>query len=147
MPDASLSPVARVAGVVLLRADGAALLQLRDDRAGLRLAGNWVFPGGHSDPGETADACARREFLEETAYACGALELLVDFLDDTEFPPQQLTFFWARYDGLQTPRCLEGQALEFVARANSAARRAPCYLLRVWDLALAAAALRAPFIL
>ena len=145
MPDASLPPVAKVSGVVLLRADGAALLQLRDDRPGLRLAGNWVFPGGHSDPGETAHACARREFLEETAYACGELYLLVDFLDDTEFPTQQLTFFWARYDGLQTPRCLEGQALEFVARADSAARRAPRYLRKVWDLAVAAA-LRSPFI-
>jgi hypothetical protein len=37
-----------VCGVVLLRADGAALLQLRDDKPEIRDPGIWVFPGGAS---------------------------------------------------------------------------------------------------
>ena len=35
-----------VCGVVLLREDGAALLQLRDDRPDIQDPGIWVFPGG-----------------------------------------------------------------------------------------------------
>ena len=137
-PPSSL--IHHVAGVVLLREDGAALLQLRDERPGLRLAGQWVFPGGHCEEGERIEDCARREFFEETDYRCGVLNPLVQFLDDTEAEVQDLTFFWASYDGAQTPRCLEGQTLEFVPRERAAGIKAPPYLARVWDLALESAA-------
>ena len=50
----------RVSAVILLRDDGAALMQHRDDKPGLRNAGMWVPPGGHRDPGEEAVACAGR---------------------------------------------------------------------------------------
>ncbi|PYM15194.1 MAG: hypothetical protein DME18_04840, partial [Verrucomicrobia bacterium] len=73
-----------VAGVVLLRDDHAALLQLRDNKPGLRAAGRWVFPGGHCQSGESIEDCARREFLEETDYVCGELRPLTSFFDDTE---------------------------------------------------------------
>ena len=60
----------RVAGIVLLREpDGAALLQHRDDKPGLPHANLWVPPGGHCDGDESWDACAAREFLEETGYS------------------------------------------------------------------------------
>jgi len=45
-------PVRTVGGVVLLRDDNSALLQLRDNKPGLNAAGLWVFPGGHCEPGE-----------------------------------------------------------------------------------------------
>ena len=66
-----MSLIDRVGAVFLLRSnDGASLLQLRDDKPGLRHARQWVPPGGHAKFEEEIDACARREFLEETGYNC-----------------------------------------------------------------------------
>ena len=129
-----------VAAVVLLRDDGAALLQHRDDKPGLRDAGMWVPPGGHREPGETIEACARREFLEETEYQCDELNWLDSFQinQDSEWPALKLTMFWARYDGVQPVRCLEGQALEFVERNLAPSYLIPSQHIQAWDLALAA---------
>jgi 8-oxo-dGTP diphosphatase len=128
----------RVGGIVLLRADGAALLQHRDDKPGLPHAGLWVFPGGHCEPGEAIENCARREFLEETAYQCGELHPLetVRELSVEGFPAIDLTVFWCRYDGVQSVQCLEGQALAFIERSRADGYPMPDYLLRMWDLAL-----------
>jgi 8-oxo-dGTP pyrophosphatase MutT (NUDIX family) len=128
----------RVGGIVLLRADGAALLQHRDDKPGLPHAGLWVFPGGHCEGVEPTEECARREFLEETGYSCGELYHLasMDELAVEGFPSIHLTVFWSRYDGVQPVRCLEGQALAFVERPHAAGIPMPDYLLRLWDIAL-----------
>jgi 8-oxo-dGTP pyrophosphatase MutT (NUDIX family) len=128
----------RVTGVVLLRGDGAALLQHRDNIPGLPHAGLWVFPGGHCEPGESADVCARREFVEETEYRCEQLHELdtIRGLSVEGFPAIELTVFWSRYDGRQPYRCLEGQALAFVERSRADDHPIPDYLLRLWDLAL-----------
>jgi 8-oxo-dGTP pyrophosphatase MutT (NUDIX family) len=130
----------RVAAVVLLRGDGAALLQHRDEKAGLKHAGMWVPPGGHSEPGELMEACARREFAEETEYRLGALHHLLDFVDDEDpdTEPSQVTVYWSLYDGRQSFVCREGQALEFIPRAEAARYPIPAYLVEVWDHALEA---------
>ena len=85
-----------VTAVVLLRDDGAALFQLRDDKPGLRHAGRWVIPGGHCEPGETWDQSARRELREETAYECGALHWLrtVEDRHDPRSAAYRLVVFW-----------------------------------------------------
>jgi 8-oxo-dGTP pyrophosphatase MutT (NUDIX family) len=125
---------------VLLREDGAALLQHRDDKPGLRNAGMWVPPGGHCELGESMEVCARREMREETGYDCDQLNWLISFEDDfaKEWPSYPLTVFWARYDGLQSVQCLEGQALQFVERHLATSYPIPAYLVVIWDLALAA---------
>src|SRR5437879_13472953 len=106
-----------VAAVLMLRRDGAALLQHRDNKPNLRHAGMWVPPGGHAEPGEARLACARREVLEETGYAASKLRLLFSFEDATaEGPIYQLTVFWCLYDGLQPITCYEGQAVAFIER-------------------------------
>lgn len=128
----------KISGVILLRDDGAALLQHRDDRPGLAHAGMWVPPGGHCEAGESDEACARREFEEETNYCCADLHLLTAFrLDHVEHsPPIWLTIFWARYDGHQALVCGEGQAVAFVLRDAAPGYPIPDYLLDAWDLAL-----------
>lgn len=128
-----------VCGVVLL-AGNAALLQLRDEKPTLQDAGLWVFPGGHLEAGETPEECARREFLEETGYACGELDLLASFRSAelgyaSDFA---LLFFWAAYDGRQGVECREGRDLRFIDRGDASGLPSPGYLLTVWDQALAA---------
>lgn len=140
-----MSASVSVASVFLLREDGAVLLQHRDDKPGLPHANMWVTPGGHTERGESSEACARREFLEETSYVCGALRWLENthvFLDE----PQSfsLAVFWARFDGVQSPVCLEGQALEFVRRQDADAYRIPAFILPLWNKALAAFRKTAP---
>ncbi|MBM3835539.1 MAG: NUDIX hydrolase [Verrucomicrobia bacterium] len=130
-----------VAGVVLLRPDKAALLQLRDEKPGLRHAGLWVFPGGQCEAGETIEGCARRELFEETGYKCQKLQRLTEFIycQDDGNPPDRVTFFWDRFDGAQTVSCHEGQALRFFCRDEAPINQMPDFLLQVWDQALDAA--------
>jgi len=129
-----------VAAVVLLRSDdGAALLQHRDDRPGLTHAGLWTPPGGHCDPGEPTEACASREFLEETGYRCRQLRPLESVDRDLDgFDTACLAVFWDVYDGEQALTCYEGQALAFVKRDQADAHRVPGYLIEMWDRAVEA---------
>ena len=110
---------ARISAVILLREDGAALMQHRDNKPGLAHAGCWVPPGGHGEWPESAEDTARREFLEETGYRCGHLHFLLTYEDDgaTHDHPQTLHVYWAEYDGVQPLSCFEGQALDFVPRS------------------------------
>jgi 8-oxo-dGTP pyrophosphatase MutT (NUDIX family) len=132
--------LANISAVILLRADGAALLQHRDDKPGLPRAGMWVFPGGHSDPNESPLDCARREFCEETGYLCENLHWLTSVVDEPDpgYAVNRLHVFWARYDGLQALHCQEGQALEFVPRNQATAALTPEFMIRLWDRALEA---------
>jgi 8-oxo-dGTP diphosphatase len=129
-------PTDCVSAVFLLRPDGAALLQLRDDKPGVRRAGYWVVPGGHCEPGETLEACARREFVEETRYHCNDLYCLISIDDEVEGYRYWLHVFWAPYDGQQPIECLEGQELRFVSRAQASDYLKIDYLLQCWDMAL-----------
>lgn len=130
-----------VSAVILLRDDSAALFQLRDEKPGLRHAGQWAFPGGHSDPGEQPADCARRELLEETDYRLGPelrwLLTVGEDLGGDDLRPLHL--FWAMYDGRQELRCREGADLRFIRRED--ASRYPIVENQVgyWDQALAAA--------
>ena len=124
---------------MLLRHDGAALFQHRDEKPGLRYAGMWVMPGGHCEPGESIEACARRELYEETGYQCNGLNWLVSFQINQEgWPICHQTVFWARYDGIQPVKCLEGQAVQFIERHRASNYPIPHYLIETWDLATAA---------
>ena len=131
---------AQVCGVVLLRRDGAALLQHRDDIPGISDPGLWVFPGGHREDQETSEQAARREFLEETRYQCGELQSLGLFSGETLGYQDDLTleFFWARFDEGGVFECCEGQELRFVPREEMEQLPVVAYLSDVWDRALLA---------
>jgi len=117
----------------LLRHDGAALLQHRDDISTISDPGLWVFPGGHLEEDEAPLDGAAREMEEETCYRCRDLHPL------TSLPLEegQLLFFWTNYDG-QPVACREGQALQFIDRATVESLPRQPYLTAVFDLALAA---------
>jgi 8-oxo-dGTP diphosphatase len=70
-PDVTEIPAVSVA---LLRA-GEVLL-VRRGRAPSR--GLYAFPGGRMEPGETVEAAARRELVEETGLAAGDLAVLAE---------------------------------------------------------------------
>jgi 8-oxo-dGTP pyrophosphatase MutT (NUDIX family) len=142
LPSPDLASLDQVAAVYLLRGDGAALLQHRDDKPGLRHAAMWVPPGGHCDPGEAPLACARREMFEETNYRCDRLHYLTTLRDDPGhgWRPFCLHVFFACYDQVQTIECREGQGVEFIPRAEAKSLRCPDFVLPVWDRALAALA-------
>jgi len=130
----------KVAAVLLLRRDGAALLQHRDDKPGLRHANMWGPPGGHADPGESMNDCARRELQEEAGYEAADIQFVLSFDDAVEgFPVYQLNVFWCWYDGVQSITCHEGQELAFIERSAAAHYAIPLPIMRAWDAALAAA--------
>jgi 8-oxo-dGTP pyrophosphatase MutT (NUDIX family) len=131
----------RVATIVLLREDGAVLMQHRDDKPGLPRAGMWATPGGHPEPGEPIEQCARRELLEETGYRCDDLRLLAALPDVNDVTGQAYTLvvFWSRYDGKQPVTCREGQDLRFLRRAEARTYPIPEVVWQAWDMALAEA--------
>ena len=120
---------------MLVRRDGAVLLQHRDDKPGLRAAGQWGPPGGHCEAGETPIEGALREFREETGYLCNALQLLVELINNNDegWPPQKLSVFWTFYDGIQEVHCFEGQALAFIHREEAELYKVPAYIMQIWD--------------
>ena len=132
--------VDRVAAIWVLRPDGTALLQHRDDKPGLRHAGMWAPPGGHADPGESMLDCAKRELSEETEYEASDLKFLESayrhYEDGTAY---QVTYYWCWYDEVQPVVCHEGQGLAFVDRSTAETYPIPPHLFDIWDAAVAAA--------
>src|ERR1051326_671110 len=118
-----------VAGVVLLKPNGAVLLQHRDNKPGLTAAGQWVFPGGGCEDGETFETAAVREFREETGYECDGIHPLTTFLYRLEENGRnyQITFFWSLYDEVQPVQCFEGQEVRFVERDTASSYATPDY--------------------
>ena len=138
MSDANFSPT--VCGIVVLRSDGAALLQHRDDIPTINDPGLWVIPGGHLEPGEQPVEAAVREVEEETCYRSRWPRPLADFhASELGYAGDfRMIFFWDEYDGIQRIECREGQTADFILRTNAPRLPARDYLTRIWDLALVA---------
>jgi len=96
-----------VAGI-LSDSNGRVLLAQRP--SGKHSAGLWEFPGGKTEPGETAHAALRRELHEEIGVDIGAIEPLIgvpwDFGDKSIFLD-----VYRVLDFAGTPHGHEGQAL------------------------------------
>src|SRR5271168_4712322 len=60
-----------IAAGVLLRAPSGAILLLKRSSEG-DAVGQWAFPGGKQEVGETLETCVVRETLEETKYNIGS---------------------------------------------------------------------------
>lgn len=62
-----------IAIVILVDRTGAVLMQHRDGFAQVS-PNQWAVPGGRVEPGETPEAAARREVLEETGLVVDAIQ-------------------------------------------------------------------------
>ncbi len=98
--DYPLRPIVGI-GVAVLRPD--AVLLVRRGRP--PNAGSWSLPGGGQELGETAEAAARRELLEETGLTVGPLHLAANVDSIHRDPDGRVRFhytiidFCAAYEG------------------------------------------------
>lgn len=113
-PDADRAFI-RVTAAILRRTDGAVLLARR--APGRRLAGQWEFPGGKIEPGETPEACLARELTEELAItvAVGA-HVATSRHDDGQLAVELLAYECRLVCGEPTP--VDHDALVWVAPAS-----------------------------
>ncbi len=90
---------------VIIRKEKKVLLGKRKNAHG---SGDWCFPGGHLEYGESWEACARRETLEETGLELGELSFLTATNDIfTEEEKHYITLFMVgEYVGGK-PECME----------------------------------------
>ncbi|KAK4040977.1 NUDIX hydrolase domain-like protein [Parachaetomium inaequale] len=104
---ATQTPVVRVGvAAVIQDAQGRMVLGIRKGSHG---DGQWQFPGGHLEMGESPLACAERETLEETGLVVRA-EKLVTVTNDVFGPSKHyITLFvlCRRADEAQEPQVLE----------------------------------------
>ena len=128
---------AEIATVFVLRDDGAALLQHRDELPGLSRAGMWCRPAATAIPARRSRRAHGESSSRRRPTAPGELRRLAT-VDDEE-QGQLLTVFWTRYDGRESPVCGEGQALEFVPRSAASGLPVPMLVVELWDDVLAAA--------
>ena len=125
--------------------DHALLLQLRDEKPNLRHAGLWVPPGGHIEQEETIEQCTRREFYEETNYYCESMNWCFALeVQHPQWPTFLLGLFWSYYDENQQIKCLEGQALKFIARNESNSLQMPDFFYPIWDKIITTISIKKP---
>lgn len=114
------------AGGVVVRKDADALRFLLVEAK--RNPGNWIFPKGHVEPGESEAEAAVREVREEAGVAGEVLEPIgtISFVQDGQ--PASIRFHLMRYHG-DVPRhedrarrwCTYDEAMELLSYGESRA--------------------------
>ncbi len=80
--------------------------------AGTHMAGKWEFPGGKIEPGETAEACIRREIREELGMEIAVGPVLTVMEHDYGIKYVRVTFFLAVSD--DAPSAKDRQEFQWV---------------------------------
>lgn len=87
----------------------------------------WELPAGRCDPGESEEAAARRELIEETGYRAGKLTRMLDFFSAPGFASEHMFAFLAEdltageadpepYELIETRWVSVAEALEMIRR-------------------------------
>ena len=98
----------QVAVGILLRSEKQLLIQQR--RMGTDCAGQWEFPGGKLEPGETPEQALRRELQEELNIVIGEATFLTSLEHDYDHAHVSLhTYIIREWTG--EPEGLEGQEI------------------------------------
>jgi mutator protein MutT len=101
-----------VVAAAVIERDGRFLVSRRLD--GTHLAGLWEFPGGKCEPGETHDACLRRELREELGVDAVIHEQIVQ--TDFAYVEKAVRLHFRRCDIVGDPQARLGQELRWVTR-------------------------------
>jgi 8-oxo-dGTP diphosphatase len=111
-PGAPRAPIDVVAAVV--ERDERFLVTRR--QPGVHLEGYWEFPGGKCEPGETHDACLRRELVEELGVGSRVGDLILETSHDYPDRTVRLYFYRCEIDG--EPRALLKQTIRWARRSE-----------------------------
>lgn len=90
---------------------------------GVHLEGFWEFPGGKCEPGESHDACLRREIQEELGTDVRVLDEVFHVSHTYDDRIVELHFF--KCNTCAEPRPLLGQEMQWVERERLAALAFP----------------------
>jgi ADP-ribose pyrophosphatase YjhB (NUDIX family) len=104
----------KVVAAVILNEDGHILLQLRDQKKGIRSPGKWSLPGGFRKPTESSLQAVKREIYEETnlKLICPFFfATLIDVFED--LPYISIDFYFERITVPYALEVNEGQELKF----------------------------------
>lgn len=114
--------IREVVSVLLTNARGEVLLQLRDDKPGLRYANTWTLFGGSVEAGEQHEDAIRRELIEELSLSPRLTYWKCFTCSIRTIPGEVVTYnhaWMARLD--ETPTVLnEGQAMAWFSRESTA---------------------------
>jgi mutator protein MutT len=100
-----------VVAAAIVERSGAFLVTRRP--RGVHLEGLWEFPGGKCEPGESHDACLRREMREELDSDVRVLRQVFQVSHAYDDRIVELHFFAC--DLLDEPRALLGQEMRWVS--------------------------------
>src|SRR5262249_40494062 len=113
MPDPQSRRTIVVTAAVIER-NGTLLVTRRPD--GVHLAGLWEFPGGKCEPGESHDACLRREIHEELHADVQVVDEILAVTHD--YPDRVVELHFLRCELVDEPRAALGQEMRWVARED-----------------------------
>jgi len=96
---------------ILVNQDGEVLMQHRDNNPRIRYPNHWALFGGSIEDGESSQAAARREILEETGYNIENLGLFREFVQNGK---REFAFVGEITASLNELSLTEGQGMDFI---------------------------------